>query len=275
MTTVPTNDVPTNTVLVTGGTGTLGRLIVPRLLEAGCRVRILSRTDQPEQPGVEFVRGDLETGVGAREAVDGACTVLHLAGSQKGDELKARNLIDEAVRAGVTHLAFISVVGADRVPVRSAIDRMQFGYFGEKRAAELAVMESGIPWTVLRATQFHELGLQTLRLLSRGPIAFVFGGIRFQPIAAVEVAERMAELALGAPAGLVPNLGGPEALEMSQLMRSYLASVGRRAPIVPMHVSGGAGRAMKAGANLDLGHAVGTQSWEEFLATEPRDSHTG
>ena len=258
------------TMLVTGGTGTLGRLVVPQLVEAGCRVRILSRSGEGERAGTEVVRGDLETGAGVDAAVDGVHTVVHLAGSQKGDGVKARTLVDAAERAEVEHLVFISVVGADRVPVSSAMDRMQFGYFAEKRAAELAVMASAIPWTVLRATQFHELGLLTLRLLSRGPIAFVFGGIRFQPIAAAEVAARMTELALGGPAGLVPDLGGAEALEMSQLMRSYLASVGRRAPILPIPVGGGAGRAMKAGANLDLDRAVGRQRWEEFLAAQPR-----
>ncbi len=258
------------TVLVTGGTGTLGRLVVPRLVDAGCRVRILSRTTHPAQPGVAFVAGDLETGAGVDAAVAGADTVLHLAGSQKKDGLKARTLVEAASRAGVGHMVFISVVGADRVPVTSAIDRMQFGYFGEKRGAELAVMGSGIPWTMLRATQFHELGLLTLRLLSRGPIAFVFGGIRFQPIAAEEVAERMAQLTLGTPSGLVPDLGGPQALTMHALMRSYLASIGRRTPIIAIPVGGAAGRAMKAGANLDESRAVGRQTWEEFLTAQQR-----
>lgn len=229
------------TVLVTGGTGTLGRLVVPRLLDAGCRVRILSRAAQPAQAGVEAVLGDVETGSGVDAAVAGVDTVLHLAGSQKNDGLKARTLAEAAKRAGVTHLVFISVVGADRVPVTSTIDRMQFGYFSEKREAELAVMGSGIPWTTLRATQFHELGLLTLRLLSKGPIAFVFGGIRFQPIAAAEVAERMAQLTIGGPAGLVPDLGGPQAIGMDALMRSYLASVGRRRPVLAIPVAGGRG----------------------------------
>src|SRR5476651_2662546 len=232
------------TVLVTGGTGMLGQLVVPRLLEAGCRVRILSRSAQPERPDVEFVRGHVETGAGVDAAVAGVDTVLHLAGSQKKDGLKARTLVEAAKRAGTSHLVFISVVGADRVPVTSAVDRMQFGYFAEKRAAELAIMGSGIPWTVLRATQFHELGLMTLRLLSKGPLAFVFRGIRFQPIAAAEVAERLAQLTLGKPSGLAPDLGGPEAIGMDTLMRSYLASQGRRAPVLSIPVLGGAGRAM-------------------------------
>ncbi|MEP6843334.1 MAG: NAD(P)H-binding protein [Pseudolysinimonas sp.] len=259
------------TVLVTGGTGTLGRLVVPRLLAAGCRVKILSRTAQPERADVEFVRGDLESGAGVGAALAGVDTVLHLAGSQKNDGLKTRTLVDAATQAGVGHLVFISVVGADRVPVTSAIDRAQFGYFGEKRTAELAVMGSRIPWSMLRATQFHELGLLTLQLLSKGPIAFVFGGIRFQPIAAAEVAERMAELTLGRPAGLVPDLGGPQVLEMGALMRSYLAAAGRRRPVLAIPVAGGAGRAMKAGANLDESRAIGRQTWAEFLAEHAFD----
>jgi len=258
------------TVLVTGGTGTLGQLVVPRLLEAGCRVRILSRTAQPARPGVEFVQGHVETGAGVDAAVAGADTVLHLAGSQRNDGLKARTLVEAAKRAGTSHLVFISVVGADRVPVTSAIDRMQFGYFAEKRAAELAIIGSGIPWTVLRATQFHELGLMTLRVLSRGPLAFVFRDVRFQPIAAAEVGERLAELTLGKPSGLAPDLAGQEAIGMDSLMRAYLASIGRRTPVVSLPVLGGAGRAITAGANLNESRAVGRQSWAEFLAAQPR-----
>jgi hypothetical protein len=73
---------------------------------------------------------------------------------------KARNLVGAAGRAGRPHLVFISVVGADRMPVVSALDRAAFGYFPAKRAAEDIVSGSGLPWTTLRATQFHELTLE-------------------------------------------------------------------------------------------------------------------
>src|SRR3954452_8913949 len=140
----------TTPILLTGGTGTLGRLLLPRLLAAGRPVRVLTRT--AGAPGrVDHAVGDLTTGAGVAAAVDGAATIVHCAGSAKGDDVKAANLLREAVRAGAKHIVYISVVGADRVPVRSAVDRMAFGYFAAKRAAEVLVAESGIPWTTLRA----------------------------------------------------------------------------------------------------------------------------
>src|SRR4030095_1395335 len=125
----------TSPILVTGGTGTLGRHVVPRLRDAGCDVRVLSRHRRPPGDGVEFMAGDLATGEGAQAAVAGVGTVVHLAGSAKGDEDKARNLVRAASRAGVRHLVYISVVGADRIPVSSGVDRAMFGYFAAKRAA--------------------------------------------------------------------------------------------------------------------------------------------
>ena len=104
---------------------------------------------------------------------------------------------------------YISVVGADRVPVVSGIDRAMFGYFASKRAAERVVADSGLPWTTLRATQFHDLILTVARQLAKLPVMPVPAGVRFQPVDAGEVAARLVELALGAPAGLVPDLAGP------------------------------------------------------------------
>ena len=98
-------------VLVTGGTGTLGRLVVPRLRAAGREVRVLSRRRRELGEGIEVVTGDLATGEGIEPAVDGAGTIVHCAGSSKGDEDKARNLVRAASRAGAAHLVYISVVG--------------------------------------------------------------------------------------------------------------------------------------------------------------------
>lgn len=145
----------TASILVTGGTGTLGQHVVPKLLSSGRDVRILSRQAGDCARGTRFVSGDLATGEGIDSAVKGAEIVVHLAGSSKGDDVKARHLVDAAKRAGVGHIVYISVVGADRIPMTGTLDRMMFGYFGAKRAAELIIAESGIPWTTLRATQFR------------------------------------------------------------------------------------------------------------------------
>ena len=82
--------------LVTGGTGTLGRLVVPRLHDAGCKVRVLSRRSREGGEGVELVTGDLATGEGIEAAVEGAEIIVHCAGSTKGDEEKALNLVRAA-----------------------------------------------------------------------------------------------------------------------------------------------------------------------------------
>jgi uncharacterized protein YbjT (DUF2867 family) len=253
-------------ILVTGGTGTLGRLIVPRLRDAGCKVRVLSRRSREAGEGIELVTGDLATGEGIEAAVERAEIIVHCAGSAKGDEEKARNLVRAAGRAGTPHLVYISVVGADRIPVVSGLDRAMFGYFASKLAAERVVADSGLPWTTLRATQFHDLCLMTARQMAKLPVIPAPAGFRFQPVDAGEVAARLVELALGTPAGLVPDMAGPRVYGMAELLRGYLRASHRYRPIMPVWLPGKAARAFRAGANLAPGRAVGRRTWEEFLA---------
>ncbi|HEX2248105.1 MAG TPA: NAD(P)H-binding protein, partial [Arthrobacter sp.] len=253
-------------MLVTGGTGTLGRHLVPRLLEAGCRVRVLTRTSREPVEGVEFVTGDLATGEGIEAAVEGMETVVHCAGSGKGDDEKARNLVRAASGANIQHLVYISVVGADRTPIASGVDRAMFGYVGAKRAAELIIADSGVPYTTLRATQFHDLVLMMAQGMANLPVIPVPAGFSVQPIDASEVAARLAELALGEPAGLVPEMGGPQVHSLAELIRGYLRATGRRRLITPVRMPGGAASAFRNGANLALGQAVGRRTWDDFLA---------
>lgn len=256
----------TSPILVTGGTGTLGRHLVPRLHEVGCKVRVLSRGGHEGQDGIEYVTGDLATGEGVEAAVTGAETIVHLAGSAKGDADKARNLVQAASRAGARHIVYISVVGADRIPVVSGVDRAMFGYFGAKLAAERLVADSGIPWTTLRATQFHDLTLTTAQQMAKMPVIPVPSGVKFQPIDTDEVAARLAELVLGTPAGLVPDIGGPRVYPMADLLRSYLQARGKHRMLMPMRLPGKAAAAVRAGANLNPDAAVGHRTWEDFLA---------
>ena len=253
-------------ILVTGGTGTLGRHVVPRLREAGAEVRVLSRSSREDGDGVGFVTGDLATGAGIEAAAEGAAVIVHLAGSTKGDEDKALNLVRAAAAAGAPHLVYISVVGADRVPVASGVDRAMFGYFESKLAAERVVADSGLPWTTLRATQFHDLMYTTAQGMAKLPVIPVPSGFRFQPVDADEVAERLVELALGAPAGLVPDIAGPRVYAMRELVRSYLRARRKHRATVPLRLPGKAARAFRAGANLAPDRAVGRRTWEDFLA---------
>ena len=261
----------TSPILVTGGTGTLGRLVVARLRDIGCDVRVLSRRHHEAADGIEFMTGDLATGEGIEPAVNGVAAIVHLAGSPKGDEDKARNLVRAASRAGAAHLVYISVVGADRIPIDSRVDRSMFGYFGSKLAAERIVADSGLPFTTLRATQFHDLILTVAQQMAKLPVVPIPAGFRIQPIDADEVAARLVELTLREltlrePAGRVPDMGGPRVYGAADLLRGYLRASRRRRLIVPVWLPGKAARVFRAGANLAPEQAVGRRTWEEFLA---------
>ena len=111
----------------------------------------------------------------------GAGIIVHCAGGPQGDDDATRKL----VRAGSPHLVYISVVGADRIPQGSGIDRTMFGYFGSKLAAEQLVAGSGLPWTTLRAAQLHDLVLKAAQVMAKLPVMPVPSGFRFQPVDSV------------------------------------------------------------------------------------------
>lgn len=245
-------------IFVTGGTGGLGSHTVPLLRAAGYDLRILSRSVREDTDGVEYVTGDLLAGENLDEALDGMETVLHLAGAQKGDDIATRNLAQAAARAGVRHIVYISVIGADKVPV---------GWLRMKAAAEKAIEESGVPYTILRAAQFHDLTLKAVRTMAKLPVVPNPGGLRFQPVDARDVAARLVELVAGPPAGLVPDIAGPEVIAMGDLVRSYVKAAGKHRMLMPVRIPGKAGKAYRAGDNLTLaGALVASGSWTDFLA---------
>ncbi|OFE15684.1 NmrA family transcriptional regulator [Humibacillus sp. DSM 29435] len=254
-------------ILLTGGTGTLGHLIAPILRENGHDVRILSRSPHKPADGIELTIGDLSTGDGIAAAVSGVDTIVHCAGTQQGDDEKTHTLTQAALATGRRpHLVYISVVGANRVPVITRIDRTMFGYFASKRAAEEIVTGSGLPWTTLRATQFHDLTLTAVQAMAKLPIVPVPSGTRFQPVDAREVAARLVELALGEPAGTVRDFAGPRIYPMKELLRTYLAATGKHRLLMPMRLPVNAARAIREGANLAPERTIGRRTWESFLA---------
>ncbi|MEV6123564.1 SDR family oxidoreductase [Streptomyces sp. NPDC052077] len=240
------------TILVTGGTGTLGRLVTERLNTDGHEVRVLSRHSPPYAVDLR------EGGPVLDAALDGTEVVVHCATTPRGgDERAAAHLIAAARRARVRHLVHVSIVGVDRVP---------FGYYRSKLAVERLVAESGTDWTLLRATQFHELLVALFGALARPPVMLLPAGVPDQPVAASEVARRLARLAAGPPAGRVEDLGGPEVRSLSSLARAYLAATGRRRPVLGVPLPGRAYRAFRAGGHLARGRALGTPTFEDHLA---------
>ncbi|WP_416977749.1 SDR family oxidoreductase [Streptomyces sp. T028] len=246
------------TILVTGGTGTLGRLVTERLRADGHEVRVLSRRAQPYAVDLR------EGGPGLDTALAGVDTVVHCATTPRGgDEQAVTQLIEAARGAGVRHLVYISIVGVDRVP---------FGYYKTKLAVEKLVVDSGLGWTVLRATQFHDLLLQLFEGLARVPVLVLPAGVRDQPVEVAEVADRLAELAAGAPAGRVEDMAGPEVRTLESLARAYLKASGKRRRVVNVPLFGAAYRGFRAGGHLAPERAVGKGTFEAYLAARARKS---
>ena len=236
-----------------GGTGTLGQVVVDRLLASGADVRVLSRGRRRHRRGeVEHVRGDLRTGAGLDAAVSGVDTIVQCAEH-------VHHLVAAAKRADSPHLVYISIVGIDRVP---------FGFYRRKLADEQLIATSGLPWTVLRATQFHDLIAVLLRVLAKPPVLVVPAGWSFQPVDVREVGDRLARLALGEPVGRAPDFGGPQVRAISDLARSYLAMVGKRRPIMPVWLPGQAFRGYRAGGHLAPEHACGTVTFEQYFTEQ-------
>jgi uncharacterized protein YbjT (DUF2867 family) len=245
------------TTLVTGATGALGAPTVTRLRAAGHDVRALSRRSGPG-----LTTGDLLTGAGIREAVDGADTVLHLATGPrgKGDVEATRTLLEAATAAGVRHLVLISIVGIDDIPL---------GYYRDKVVIERLVGESGVPFSVLRATQFHSFVEAMFTAQRRSPV-IAAPAIPLQPIAVEEVADRLVELAGSAPAARVADIGGPERHGLPELARLWARATGTRRPVVPLRLPGKLVAAYRAGSGLVPGPAYGRQTFADHLAEQPR-----
>jgi uncharacterized protein YbjT (DUF2867 family) len=243
-------------ILVTGGRGSLGRRVVERLRSAGRDVRVLSRSGRPGT-----VRADLLRGEGLDEVVEGIDAIVHCASSprktRQTDVEGTKRLLRAAGRAGISHFVFISIVGVDRNPY--------FPYYRMKLEVERVIESSPVPWTILRATQFHEFVLRIVQLLDRIPLMMTPRGFLLQPIDIGEVADRLVELALADPAGRVPDVGGPEVRTMAELARAYFGVVGRSRRVVEVPLPGKTARAIRGGAQLCPERRYGKIRWGEFL----------
>jgi uncharacterized protein YbjT (DUF2867 family) len=245
-------------VLVTGATGTLGRQFLPRLIAAGCGVRALSRRPRPARDfDVDWVVADLRSGGGLGAVLAGTDLVVHCASAPRGDETAARNLIDAARRAGSPHIVYVSIIGCDRIPL---------GYYQSKRACEQLLERSGLPVTILRATQFHDLIRRLFTAQRCMPGLIVPSRTRFQPTDAGEVADHLIGAASDEPGGRLQDLGGPEVIDAVELARRYLRATRRRRAVASLRVPGEVGAALRAGANLAPEHADGRITFERFLA---------
>ena len=248
------------TILVTGGTGTLGRDVVAQLLAAGRDVRVLSRRARRDSdpPQADWATGDLRTGAGLAAALDGADVVVHCASNpyRARDDLAAARQLISAAAGNRPHLIYVSIVGVDRV---------HYGYYNAKLQVERLIERSGLPWTVLRATQFHDLVAYILQWAARLPVLLYPAGVSFQPVDTRDVAARLVALALAEPAGRADDFGGPHVEPVPDLARAWLRAAGKHRPLQPVKLPGQLFRGYAAGGHLTPQHPDGRITFEEFL----------
>ena len=239
-------------ILVTGGTGRLGRTTVDALRARGHEVRVFSRA-----PGDGHALGDLDTGAGLADALAGAEAVLHLATTRRRDIGQTRTLV-AAMGGTDAHLVFISIVGVDKVP---------YAYYRDKVASERAIEASGVPHTIIRVTQFHGFVAEFLDAQRRLPVTLTVPA-RVQTVHIPEVAARLAELAEREPSGRVPDFGGPELLTLRQHAEQWQQAHGIRRPIWSLRLPGGFARAAREGALASGLPGAGRVSFREYLTED-------
>jgi uncharacterized protein YbjT (DUF2867 family) len=250
------------TVAVVGGTGTLGSLVVAELLGRGERVAVLSRRDANVPAGAEHRRVDLTNGEGLDLALDGVRAVVDAANSQKGAKETlvegTRRLTEAGARAGVANQVTISIVGIDKVSI---------AYYEAKLAQEKALEAGEVPWTLLRATQFHQLLDGAFATAARFGVRPT-GTAKVQPIDPAVVAARLAEAALAAPAGRLPDIGGPRVQTLGELSREWAAARGKHRLPLRVPALGKMGKALAAGGLCDERAAAPGEDFEGWLRHE-------
>ncbi len=250
-------------VLVTGGTGSLGRAVIARLVSRKHKVRLLSRKSHLSvRKEVEVAQGDLESPATLQEAIVGVDAIMHCATdacrSRTVDVKGTEALVRAARENGSPHFVYISIVG---------VDRSTYGYYQDKHACEEMIEQSGLRWTILRATQFHDLVLRIIRSIRADmlPIVPVPRGMRFQSIDLGEVADRLVGLLERGPVGRAPDIGGPQVRTIEDMTRAYLHFGKRHALVFPLPIPGALIKEFRSGINLCPAQADGVITWEEFL----------
>jgi len=250
-------------VLVTGGTGSLGKPMVGALKRAGYSVRVMSRRPRhaSADADTEWAQADITSGTGVRAAFEGVDAVVHAATDPRHakavDIGGTQHAIDAARSAGVVHFLYVSIVGIDDIP---------FPYYKAKVSAEAIVTRSGVPHSIARATQFHALIDMLLSLLARVPLVMpIPNGVVFQSVAESEVAEHLVACLGTGPRGRATDFGGPEILTLRDMARTWMEIRGVRKTTIPVTIPGRVAEDFRAGKHTTSQGVHGAIRWRQWL----------
>ncbi len=247
-------------IAVLGGTGSLGSAVTAAAIAAGHTVVAISRRAPAQLPaGVRHAVADVTTGVGLPDAFAGADVVIDGTNATKDAETVlvtgTERVLEAARRAHVRHFVGISIVGIDTAPL---------AYYRTKVAQERVIEATAMPWTLQRATQFHDL----IPRFSTGRLGIVIAprGAKFQPIDVREVAVRLVEAAENGPCGRLPDIGGPEVVELADLARAWARAAYLRRWVLSPPVPGKLAAFLRAGSLCCPERAVGRLTFAQWLA---------
>lgn len=274
-------------ILITGATGVLGQQVVKALADKpDIVVRLMSRrpidpnsgiprplsrvslrvlagygtsTSHAREntvspfPATSWIQADLERGEHLSDALRDIDVIIHCAGDP-------RRLLEVARTTGLSHFVYISIVGCDRIPLF---------YYQQKVSEEASIKASGIPFSILRATQFHALIDLILRGGSRLPwLTLAATDFRFQSIAECEVGRRMAAIALEPPTGGIEELGGPQILSLGEMARKWITLRQMRRAVLSVRLPGKVAAGYRQGDNTcgtEFPH--GEITWAQWVQT--------
>lgn len=248
-------------IAVAGGTGTVGAHVSADARGRGHDVVLLTRS----------AGHDLRTGRGLAAALDGVDVVVDVSGEFTTSAARARTWFGTVTRAlqsaeiaaGVPHHVALSIVG---------IDAIDSGYYAGKLEQERLIARAPVPWSLLRATQFHEFAAQIVRTSSFGPLVLAPAAV-LRPVAAREVATRLVDVAEAPPAGRVPDLRGPADEDLPGMVRRVLAADHDRRLVLRAALPGAFWAGMRSGALRGTDAArSGRVTFGEWLGSGDRTS---
>ena len=266
-----------DTVLVTGGTGHLGRDLLARL-RGSYRVRVLARSAMSDSD-VEWIRGDLATGEGIAEALVGTQIVIHAAtlspAARRGfiapkdlwsspsevDRDGTARLLDLAAAAGVGHILYVSIVG---------IDRPRIPYLRRKLEAEYLIRQGPVPWSIARATQFHWLLDRMFGKMARLPIVLL-PDMPVEPVDTTDFADYLVESVGPGPAGRLADFGGPEVLTFTDAFDEWRQIRDGSVRTMRIPLPSAATNAAAAMSLSDPSSRHGTVTWADWLRSHPAE----
>lgn len=251
-------------VLITGGTGTLGQELSKQLIERDYVVNILSSKEKPDIAYfTNIIQGDLTDPTSLKEAVNSSDIIVHCASNPRNAQVVdidgTKNLLSLLNPTHCKHFIYVSIVG---------VDNSDYPYYQTKYAVEKLIEASGLPYSILRATQFHDLVLyRIIQVFDQGfgkPIQ-IPANMQFQSIDKTDAAAAIINLVASQPTYKITTIGGPEVLTLEAMIQTYFSQLGRNEKIEYIEPSMAFHQVFTTGINLCPESSVDGITWEEYL----------